>query len=81
MGQDAVRIASGWLCERLPDRFSPYDPALDPNWLNDGCHPLTNISHVAHLETALRIAADGKFKAGLMSTTLPAEVGLGSMTQ
>jgi hypothetical protein len=29
MAQDAVRIASGWLCERLPDRFSPSDPTFD----------------------------------------------------
>jgi len=29
MVQDAVRIASGWLYDRLPDRFGPADPALD----------------------------------------------------
>lgn len=29
MAQDAVRIASGWLWERLPDRFGPADPMLD----------------------------------------------------
>lgn len=29
MAQDAARIASGWLRERLPDRFSPSDPTLD----------------------------------------------------
>ncbi|MGH9847565.1 MAG: hypothetical protein ACREEM_53425 [Blastocatellia bacterium] len=29
MAQDAVRIASGWLLERLPDRFGPADPTLD----------------------------------------------------
>jgi len=30
MAQDAVSIASGWLWERLPDRFGPADPTLDP---------------------------------------------------
>jgi len=29
MAQDAVRIAAGWLWERLPDRFGPADPTLD----------------------------------------------------
>ena len=29
MAQDAVRIAGGWLRDRLPDRFSPSDPSLD----------------------------------------------------
>jgi hypothetical protein len=29
MAQDAVRIASGWLWEHLPDRFGPADPAFD----------------------------------------------------
>ncbi len=29
MAQDAVRIASAWLQERLPDRFGPADPTLD----------------------------------------------------
>ena len=29
MAQDAVRIASGWLWDHLPDRFSPADPVLD----------------------------------------------------
>jgi hypothetical protein len=29
MAQDAARIASGWLWERLPDRFGPADPTLD----------------------------------------------------
>ncbi len=29
MAQDAVRIASGWLLARLPDRFGPADPTLD----------------------------------------------------
>jgi hypothetical protein len=29
MVQDAVRIASGWLLGRLPDRFGPADPTLD----------------------------------------------------
>ena len=29
MARDAVRIASGWLLARLPDRFSPAEPALD----------------------------------------------------
>ena len=29
MAQDAVRIASGWLWEHLPDRFGPSDPTLD----------------------------------------------------
>lgn len=28
MAQDAVRIASGWLRGRLPDRFGPADPTL-----------------------------------------------------
>jgi hypothetical protein len=29
MAQDAVRIASGWLWDHLPDRFGPADPAFD----------------------------------------------------
>lgn len=29
MAQDAVRIASGWLWESLPDRFGPADPKFD----------------------------------------------------
>jgi hypothetical protein len=29
MAQDAVRIASGWLWDHLPDRFGPADPMLD----------------------------------------------------
>lgn len=29
MAQDAVRIASGWLWEHLPDRFGPSDPSFD----------------------------------------------------
>jgi hypothetical protein len=29
MAQDAVRTASGWLQQRLPDRFGPADPVLN----------------------------------------------------
>jgi hypothetical protein len=29
MAQDAVRLASGWLWEHLPDRFGPADPMFD----------------------------------------------------
>jgi hypothetical protein len=29
MAQDAVRIASGWLWQHLPDRFGPAEPIFD----------------------------------------------------
>ena len=29
MAQDVVRTASGWLQQRLPDRFGPADPVLN----------------------------------------------------
>ena len=54
--------------QSLPEwaEFCIGNPSIIPNWINSDCAPLTTVSHVAHIDLALRIVADGKIKAGLV---------------
>lgn len=47
-------------------RFKVGSPSPYTNYFKTDCQPLTAVYHVAHLDTALRITADGKLKAGLV---------------
>ncbi len=47
-------------------RFRVGSPSTKTNWVNPDCQPLIAIYHVAHLDTALRITADGRLRAGLV---------------
>jgi len=47
-------------------RFRIGQLSTNPNWVNTDCQPLNAVYHVAHLDTALRITADGRLRAGLV---------------
>lgn len=47
-------------------QFAVGSPSTRDNWTNPDCQPLTTVSHVAHVEAASRIIADGKLRAALI---------------
>lgn len=59
------------LCEgnfQMPwKRYKVGSISSNPKWTNPACVPLSKISHVAHISTALRIIEDGRIRADLVS--------------
>jgi len=52
----------------VPDwhQFRVGQPSTKPGWVEPDCQPLTQISHVAHIDVASDILRDGKIKSGLV---------------
>ncbi len=47
-------------------KFRVGQPSASANWVEPDCQPLTTVSHVAHVPTAVRIAEDGRLREDLV---------------
>ena len=47
-------------------RFTVGSPSDRENWAEASCQPMTDIYHVAHIDTAWQIVADRRIKASLV---------------
>src|SRR3990172_1907525 len=47
-------------------RFRVGSGSANPRWTEPTCSPLTTISHVTHVEMALRVLKDGVIRSGLV---------------
>ena len=48
------------------EKFCVGEPSDNPSWPNDDCAPFDTVSHVSHLEPALKIMQDKRIRAGLV---------------
>lgn len=47
-------------------KYTVGEPSTQKNWTNQNCEPFSEIYHVTHLNTAIRIIEDQKVEAGLV---------------